>query len=92
MHDGQNVFDPETSSFGYDWCADEVADSLIKAGAINEILIVAINNTEDRGSEYVYTSLGYAYMDFIVNKLKPFIDNEYERYPAKKILQFVVHH
>lgn len=77
MHDGQNVFDPATSSFGYDWRADEVADSLIKAGIINEIIIVGIYNTPDRRYEYIHAPLGYAYMDFIVNKLKPFIDNEY---------------
>ena len=31
MHDGQNIFDPVTSSFGVDWQIDEVADSLIRA-------------------------------------------------------------
>lgn len=84
MHDGQNAFDPATSSFGYEWRADEVADSLIKTGDINEIIIVAINNTVDRGQEYVYSNLGYAYMDFIVNKLKPFIDKEYRTLPDKE--------
>jgi enterochelin esterase-like enzyme len=84
MNDGQNVFDPATSSFGYDWRADEVADSLIKAGAISEIIIVGIYNTEDRRREYKYTSLGYTYMDFVVNRLKPFIDKEYKTLPDKK--------
>ncbi len=84
MHDGQNVFDPATSSFGYDWRADEVTDSLIKTGDINEIIIVAINNTVDRGKEYVHSNLGYAYMDFIVNKLKPFIDKQYRTLPDKE--------
>jgi len=77
MHDGQNVFDPVTSSFGYDWRADEVADSLIKAGIINEIIIVGIYNSSDRRYEYIHAPLGYAYMDFIANKFKPFIDKEY---------------
>ena len=81
MQDGQNAFDPATSSFGYDWQADEVTDSLIKAGAINDIIIVAIYNTSDRGQEYMYTSLGYTYMEFLVNKLKPFIDREYQTLP-----------
>jgi len=84
MNDGQNVFDPATSSFGYDWRADEVADSLIKVGAINEIIIVGIYNTEDRRQEYIYTNLGYTYMDFVVNRLKPFIDKEYRTLPDKK--------
>ena len=81
MHDGQNVFDPATSSFGYDWRADEVADSLIKVGVMKEIIIVGIYNTSDRTSEYTHTQLGYTYMDFVVNKLKPFIDNEYRTLP-----------
>jgi len=84
MQDGQNVFDPTTSSFGYDWRADEVADSLINAGAINEIIIVGIYNTTDRGFEYRYSPLGYKYMDFIVSKLKPFIDSEYRTLPDAK--------
>lgn len=84
MHDGQNAFDPATSSFGYDWRADEVTDSLIKAETINEIIIVAIYNTSDRGQEYMYSNLGYAYMDFIVNDLKPFIDREYRTLPDKE--------
>ena len=77
MHDGQNVFDPATSSFGYDWRIDEVADSLSKVEVINDIIIVAIYNTSDRGLEYTHSALGYKYMDFIVSKLKPFIDAEY---------------
>ena len=84
MHDGQNAFDPATSSFGYDWQADEVADSLIKVGAINEIIIVAIYNTSDREQEYIYSNLGYTYMDFIVNNLKPFIDRKYRTLPDKE--------
>jgi predicted alpha/beta superfamily hydrolase len=81
MHDGQNIFDPLTSTFGFDWRADEVADSLIKAGAIEELIIVAINNTADRGYEYSHSLLGYRYMSFIVNELKTFIDNEYRTLP-----------
>jgi predicted alpha/beta superfamily hydrolase len=77
MHDGQNIIDPTTSAFGYDWQVDEVADSLIKFDIINEIIIVGIYNTSDRMAEYNYTPLGYKYMDFIVSRLKPFVDNEY---------------
>ena len=77
MHDGQNIIDPSTSAFGYDWQVDEVADSLIKADVINEIIIVGIFNTSDRRAEYNYTPLGYKYMEFIVSQLKPFIDNAY---------------
>jgi predicted alpha/beta superfamily hydrolase len=81
MHDGQNIIDPATSAFGYDWRIDEVADSLIRIGLLEEIIIIGIYNNADRKDEYNYTSLGYTYMDFIVKKLKPFIDNKYRTLP-----------
>jgi predicted alpha/beta superfamily hydrolase len=84
MHDGQNIFDPATSTFGYDWQLDEVADSLIRAGSLQEIIIVGIYNTQDRSREYSHSTLGYKYMDFIVSTLKPFIDTEYRTMPGKE--------
>jgi len=77
MHDGQNVFDPTTSFIGFDWRADEVADSLIRLGAIEEIIIVGISNSPDRMSEYADTELGRAYARFVVERVKPFIDTTY---------------
>lgn len=77
MQDGQNIFDPATSSFGVDWQIDETADSLIKTKTIKEIIIVGIYNTYQRRVEYVNKDTGYAYMKFIVDELKPFIDKTY---------------
>jgi predicted alpha/beta superfamily hydrolase len=84
MHDGQNLFDPKTSSFGIDWQLDEAADSLIKAEAIKEIIIVGIYNTPDRSPEYGDTELGRTYMNFIVNTLKPYIDKNYRTLPDRE--------
>lgn len=83
-HDGQNVFDPATSSFGVDWQLDETADSLIKASKIEPIIIVAISNTPARTLEYTDTDTGKAYMEFIVNELKPFIDRTYKTKPGRE--------
>ncbi|MBZ0199616.1 MAG: hypothetical protein K8H86_07100 [Ignavibacteriaceae bacterium] len=77
MHDGQNVIDPATSSFGIDWQADETADSLILNGIIDPIIIVGINNTSNRAAEYSNNDTGRTYMEFIVKKLKPMIDSIY---------------
>ncbi|MFH0735189.1 MAG: alpha/beta hydrolase-fold protein [bacterium] len=77
MHDGQNIFNPQTASFGYDWQIDETADSLIKQGKIPPFIIVGINNTPDRMLEYTNSDLGYKYMKYIVEDLKPFIDSTY---------------
>ena len=77
MHDGQNIVDPATSSFQVDWQLDEAADTLIRNGLIEPIIIVGIYNTPDRNLEYSEFFLGIAYMSFIVDSLKPFIDRNY---------------
>lgn len=84
MHDGQNVFDPATSFLGYDWQADEMADSLIKQNSMNEIIIVGIYNTPDRAPEYSDTDQGRSYARFVVNILKPFIDSTYRTKPERE--------
>lgn len=77
MQDGQNVFDPATSSFGTDWQIDETSDSLINAGIINPLIVVGINNSKSRMSEYTPGSAGNNYMKFVVNIVKPLIDKTY---------------
>jgi predicted alpha/beta superfamily hydrolase len=84
MHDGQNVFDPATSFIGFDWRADDVADSLIRAGAMQEIVIVGINNSPDRGREYSDNPLGRAYARFVIDVVKPMIDSSYRTLPDRK--------
>ena len=83
-HDGQNLFDPSTSSFGEDWQLDETADSLIRQGKIKEIIIVGIYNTPDRRKEYYTGDTGESYMKFVVKELKPFIDKTYRTLPDHK--------
>jgi len=83
MQDGQNLFDPKTSSFGVDWQADETADSLIKNKIIAPIIIVGIYNTSDRSLEYIPTKKGMAYMKFVATNLKPFIDSTFRTLPGR---------
>lgn len=78
MHDGQNLFDATTSYAG-EWQIDEKLDSL-SAKAI----VVAIETKDQRMEELTpYKHVKYgggnakAYLDFIVNTLKPKIDREY---------------
>lgn len=84
MHDGQNVFDPSTSFIGYDWHVDEVADSLMRTGKMEEVLIVGIYNTPDRLEEYSDSDLGRAYAAFVVHELKPLIDRTYRTIPERE--------
>jgi len=83
MNDGQNAFDPATSSFGVDWQADEIADRLIRSKEIPPLIIVGIYNTADRTAEYSPGVKGTAYMNFVVNRLKPFIDKTYRTKPDR---------
>jgi len=75
--DGQNLFDASFSFGGHEWHMDEIADSLIRAGATDEFIIVGIDNTHDRWQEYSGTEVGRKYLDFIVHRLKPFVDSVY---------------
>jgi len=84
MHDGQNVFDPRTAFGGYDWRVDEVADSLIRANKMEEIIIVGIYNSPDRAPEYSDSELGRGYIDFVAGELKPLIDQTYRTKPDAK--------
>ena len=82
VHDGQNVFAPN-SIYNGEWRMDETADSLMRAGKTHEFIMVAIDNTKDRWVEYSGTPEGMAYINFIINNLKPFIDKNYRTKPDR---------
>lgn len=84
MHDGQNIFDPKTCGFGVDWQIDEAADSLIRNGKIEPIIIVGIYNTPARGIEYIPGDTGESYMKFVVETVKPLIDKTYRTLPGRE--------
>jgi len=49
LHDGQNLFDPETSFIkGRTWQVREAADAAIEAGEVEPLIIVGIYNTGER--------------------------------------------
>lgn len=53
MHDGQNLFDPQTSFIGVDWGIDEAMTRLIRQGDVSPAIVVGIWNTPDRVPEYM---------------------------------------
>lgn len=84
MHDGQNCFSPG-GSFG-SWDADIIGARLMRQGRMREAIIVAINNTADRMSEYVPTGdsingnpagKGAAYAQYLIQNVKAYIDTNY---------------
>jgi predicted alpha/beta superfamily hydrolase len=90
MHDGQNLFEPETAfQKGEHWRLGETAAELIDAGDIAPLVIVGIYNTGDhRKEEYTPTrdaklggGLAGDYGRMIVEELKPLIDRSYRTRP-----------
>jgi metallo-beta-lactamase class B len=86
MQDGQNLFNEQTANSG-EWGVDECLDSLQRKTG-NECIVVGIDNGADKRmseySPYNFTmnqqsikAEGKQYVDFIVQILKPFIDNKY---------------
>lgn len=53
MFDGQNLFDPATSSMGVDWAIDEAADSLIRAGTIPPMIDATYRTRREAASTWV---------------------------------------
>lgn len=98
LQDGQNIFDGATS-FAGEWGVDETLDSLSAKGVDASIIVGIDNGGEKRLSEYTpydfelkgdtyatqkINGEGDAYLNFLVNTLKPYIDSVYRTRPEKK--------
>lgn len=90
MHDGQNLFDARTAAFGVEWGIDETMNRLIATGALDEAIVVGIDNTPDRIPEYTPCCDPKhgggrldTYQRFIIETLKPHIDQAYRTLPGK---------
>ena len=86
LHDGQNLFDPETSFIkGNYWRVGETADALIESGDVEPLVIVGIYNLGvKRVDEYTPVEDGRlgggradAYGQMLVEELRPFIAHQY---------------
>ena len=82
MHDGQNLFDPATS-FSGSWNVD-VAMAEVSLDGLNAIVVGIPNMGRDRLAEYspfehpqLGGGRGDLYLDFLVNTVKPLIDDRY---------------
>lgn len=84
MHDGQNLFD-SSLSFSGEWEVDETLNKLYQEKGIAMIVIGIDNGGNKRLDEYspwknekYGGGEGEAYVDFIVNDLKPYVDKNYK--------------
>ncbi|WP_018247297.1 alpha/beta hydrolase [Orenia marismortui] len=88
MHDAQNLFTIDSANYG-GWQINKTLERLIAEDRTEGVIIVGVyNDGSNRASEYspweywlfynkIKNPLGEEYVDFIVNKLKPYIDKNY---------------
>jgi len=85
MHDGQNLFDPETAFAGNPWYADEVAEREVRAARVEPLILVGIANSVDRLREYGprqgEQDWSQDYGRFVVEEVKTFVDLSYRTLP-----------
>ncbi|MEM8944856.1 MAG: alpha/beta hydrolase-fold protein [Planctomycetota bacterium] len=84
MQDGQNLFDPTTSAFGVDWQIDEACTRLIQQQAIAPLIVVGIYNTPERSREYLLGEQAGTYRQFVIDVIKPLVDQEYRTKPDRQ--------
>lgn len=90
MHDGQNLFDAATS-FAGEWEVDETLNDLFAEGKDVPIVVGIDNGGSDRIDEYTPWPNGTygggdgdLYAQFIVETLKPYIDENYRTKPGRE--------
>ncbi len=93
MFDGHNLFFDEEAAFGKSWGMKEYLDSnnvqLIVVGIQcsfegNERVSESPYNLDNYNGEFI-EGKGDAYLNWMVNVIKPMIDSEYRTKPDKKI-------
>ncbi|SPE57276.1 exported hypothetical protein [Verrucomicrobia bacterium] len=101
LHDGQNVFSSAGTNAGFgwgNWELDRTVDKLSAAGRMQEIIMVAVDNSPARMEEYsgrLDSTKGSAqtnstaanspfanYATFLITELKPRIDRQYRTEPG----------
>jgi len=91
MHDGNNLFDSATAFMGREWQLDETLERLFQQRLLPELIVVGIYNTPARLDEYTWHAhhheghpcggSGRHYARFVVEELKPMIDQTYRTLP-----------
>ncbi|MEJ7759604.1 MAG: alpha/beta hydrolase-fold protein [Gemmatimonadaceae bacterium] len=89
MHDGQNLFDPATS-FAGSWNVD-VAMAEVSLDGLDAIVVGIPNMGRDRLAEYspfehpeLGGGRGDLYLEFLINRVKPLIDEQYLTAPDRR--------
>ena len=84
LHDGHNVFDRATSSYGFDWQADETAEHFAREG--HPVILVGIWTRSDKRLDYYipfpsrmngFQPRGLNYLEAIVQTVKPWVESQF---------------
>lgn len=93
MHDGQMLFDADYSWNHQEWGVDECLDSLISTGVIRPVIVVGIDNTDDRIGEYAPDDIAEFLQDGeVVYEGLPSLGNDYLRFIVEEVKPFVDSH
>lgn len=90
MHDAQNLFDEATSSFGQEWGVDETLDAFARTRGFEAIVVGIDHGGDERLHELspwtnpkYGPAQGQLYMAFVVDVVKPYIDERYRTLPDR---------
>lgn len=94
MHDGQNLFDVSASGgWLHPWGVDSAIDELVRDNRIEEVIVVGIDNNENRGSEYCHfecTLRHYGRLgDYQYQSKKGVKGIEYERFLIETLKPYI---
>ncbi|HET9985051.1 MAG TPA: alpha/beta hydrolase-fold protein [Longimicrobiales bacterium] len=89
MHDGQNLFDAATS-FAGEWAVDQTLEAAGREAGLEAIVVGVPNMGAERLAEYspfpdarLGGGRGEAYLDFIVETVKPLVDAAFRTQPSR---------
>lgn len=86
MHDGNNIYGTTSASFPpVRWNVDGTLNALIRQGQVREVIVVGIDNTANRNSEYGPATLGNDYLAYVRDTIKPLIDSTYRTIPDANV-------
>lgn len=94
MHDGQNVFNTNTSSLGKEWRVEEIIDQLVADSTMEKVIVIGVASSDgsERGKEYVPfpeasiptdgTSAD-EFTQYFINTVIPYVDGAYRTIPDR---------
>ncbi len=95
MHDGQNLFDAETTWNKQEWKVDEIIGGLLKENKIKNTIVVAIwNHSDIRWSDYYpkkpFELTPKKFHDSLVDLAKKSLEYNYIDFQSDNYLKFIV--